>query len=158
MAELADGWLVFETPDGAVKRRLCPYPADWMDMTPRQLEDLCASATPVARRDPGRARTARLIDELSRSSEQMARNRARRRTFRTAGGRIWQAAPFEHDDGRQVLRFTAEDVILDLEPVPDDWERCDDMQLAMLVLEASPPAEEPWDRSRERRQGDDLQP
>src|SRR5438045_3358959 len=43
--EWVTGWLAFETV--GEKRRLAPYPSDWVDMTPAQLEALCARGISV---------------------------------------------------------------------------------------------------------------
>jgi hypothetical protein len=47
--EFARGWLLFES--SGEKRRLAPYPDDWMHLSVRQLEDACvrdaARAAPV---------------------------------------------------------------------------------------------------------------
>lgn len=42
-AKWSDGWLAFST--AGERRRLAPYPADWIDMSAEQLEQLCARAT-----------------------------------------------------------------------------------------------------------------
>jgi hypothetical protein len=41
--EFARGWLLFES--SGEKRRLAPYPDDWMHLSVRQLEDACVHAT-----------------------------------------------------------------------------------------------------------------
>jgi hypothetical protein len=41
-----NGWLAFETK--GEKRRLAPFPDDWIEMSPGQLEKLCEAATPAA--------------------------------------------------------------------------------------------------------------
>jgi hypothetical protein len=40
-----NGWLVFETR--GEKRRLAPYPANWIDLSDAGLAELCRSATEV---------------------------------------------------------------------------------------------------------------
>ena len=47
-AQWTKGWLAFET--GGEKRRLAPYPPDWVGFTDGQLVDLCAQASEVRRR------------------------------------------------------------------------------------------------------------
>ena len=48
MANLQDGWLVFEC--GREKRRLeAPYPRDWSTLPIPELEELCRRAMPVRR-------------------------------------------------------------------------------------------------------------
>jgi hypothetical protein len=41
--EFARGWLLFES--FGEKRRLAPYPDDWLHLSVRQLEDSCLHAT-----------------------------------------------------------------------------------------------------------------
>ena len=43
--EFARGWLLFESSDE--KRRLAPYPDDWIHFSVRQLEESCLHATRV---------------------------------------------------------------------------------------------------------------
>ena len=40
--EFATGWLLFES--SGEKRRLAPYPDDWMRLSVRQLEEYCRNA------------------------------------------------------------------------------------------------------------------
>ena len=54
MADLQDGWLVFESSEGE-KRRLTPYPPDWRTMSAFEIERWCMRATKVP---PGPARRA----------------------------------------------------------------------------------------------------
>jgi hypothetical protein len=49
-AGVVDGWLVFESK--LDKRRVKPIPPGWSDLGDRDLESLCESATPAARRTP----------------------------------------------------------------------------------------------------------
>lgn len=44
--ERRSGWLYFESGDGD-RRRLCPFPADWRQVTTFELERWCMRATPV---------------------------------------------------------------------------------------------------------------
>ncbi|HYD51617.1 MAG TPA: hypothetical protein VEA99_03275 [Gemmatimonadaceae bacterium] len=48
-ASFRDGWLVFESEDGRERRRLGDYPRRWNEMSPVELERLCASATLATR-------------------------------------------------------------------------------------------------------------
>ena len=52
MTELRDGWLAFETKDGALRKRLAIYPEDWHTLPPEGLERLLQEAEVV----PPRAR------------------------------------------------------------------------------------------------------
>jgi hypothetical protein len=160
MGELADGWLAFESP--YEKRRLAaPYPAEWATMSIPDLEALCEKAPPVATRQPrsvsGEHRTA-AVEELDRAVLSTAV-----RTFTTPRGRVWTVRLHEcldKDGGTMtVLRFTAEDVVIDLVAWPPDWKDYTATQYAMLMLDASPPrrvgATGPQ-RRRDDRRVDDL--
>ena len=46
-AQWTKGWLAFET--SGEKRRLAPYPPEWVDFTEGQLVELCAQASQVPR-------------------------------------------------------------------------------------------------------------
>ena len=48
-ASFRDGWVVFETEDGAERRRLGNYPPAWAASSAEELERLCAAATPATR-------------------------------------------------------------------------------------------------------------
>jgi len=140
MGDLADGWLAFESANE--KRRLAaPYPADWASMSIPELEALCQQAPPVLTRQPrtisGEQRVA-AADELDRAAVSSAV-----RTFTSPRGRVWTARLHEclDRDGRTVtvLRFTADDVVIDLHAWPQDWKDYTPTQYAMLMLDASPP-------------------
>ena len=45
--ERRGGWLFFESDEGD-RRRLAPFPADWREVTPFELERWCMRATPVS--------------------------------------------------------------------------------------------------------------
>ena len=44
-ADMADGWLCFESGSG--KRRLYPVPPQWLEKTDTELDGLCRAAEPV---------------------------------------------------------------------------------------------------------------
>src|SRR3712207_4180927 len=140
MGDLADGWLAFESP--FEKRRLAaPYPANWASMSIPELEALCQQAPPVIMRPmrsiSGEQRVA-AVEELDRAAVSSAV-----RTFTSPRGRVWTARLHEclDRDGRTVtvLRFTADDVVIDLHTWPQDWKDYTPTQYAMLMLDASPP-------------------
>src|SRR3954469_18992027 len=118
-----DGWLVFESAAG--KRRLeAPYPGDWHQLSLPALEELCRRAAPVTRRahtDTGQQRAARdadlETDAIRRSNAQV--------TFLSPGGREWTVRVHECIDRagteQRVLRFTTEDVIVELARWPETW-------------------------------------
>jgi hypothetical protein len=140
MGDLADGWLAFESP--YEKRRLpAPYPSEWATMPIPELEALCQRAPPVATRQPrsisGEHRVA-AVEELDRAVLSAAV-----RTFTSPRGRVWTVRLHEclDTDGSTmtVLRFTADDVVIDLTAWPPDWKDYTATQYAMLMLDAAPP-------------------
>ncbi len=140
MGELADGWLAFES--AFEKRRLAaPYPAEWATMSIPELEALCGQAPRVVTRSPrstsGEYRVA-AVEELDRAAISTAV-----RTFTSPRGRVWTVRLHEcldKDGGTMVvLRFTADDVVIDLVAWPQDWKDYTATQYAMLMLDASPP-------------------
>jgi hypothetical protein len=42
--EFKDGWLLFQSP--STRKRLAPYPREWQDLSPPELEALCRRARP----------------------------------------------------------------------------------------------------------------
>jgi hypothetical protein len=159
MGDLADGWLAFES--AFEKRRLAaPYPAEWATMPIPELEALCRRAPPVVVRPrsiSGEQRVA-AVEELDRAAVSTAV-----RTFTSPRGRVWTVRLHEcldKDGGTMtVLRFTADDVVIDLVAWPADWKDYTATQYAMLMLDAAPPrrlgATGPQ-RRREDRRVDDL--
>ena len=139
MGDLADGWLAFESAHE--KRRLAaPYPADWPSMSIPDLEALCRKAPAVVPRPrsvSGEHRTA-TVEELDRAALSNAV-----RTFTSPRGRVWTVRLHEcldRDGGsKTVLRFTAEDIVVDLHTWPPDWWDYTPTQYAMLMLDSSPP-------------------
>ena len=160
MGDLADGWLAFESP--SEKRRLAaPYPTNWASMSIPELEALCQQAPPVvsrqARSISGEHRRV-AVEELDQAVLSSAV-----RTFTSPRGRLWTARLHEclDRDGRTVtvLRFTADDVVIDLHTWPQDWKHYTPTQYAMLMLDASPPrrlgAAGPQRRRDDRRLNDE---
>ena len=140
MGELADGWLAFES--ATEKRRLAaPYPKEWASMPIPELEALCQQSPVVA------ARRARTVSGEHRSlaAEELDRAALSKavRTFTSPRGRVWTARLHECLDAAggtmTVLRFTADDVVVDLVEWPPDWRDYTPTQYAMLMLDASPP-------------------
>jgi hypothetical protein len=140
MGDLADGWLAFES--ATEKRRLAaPYPAEWATMPIPELEALCRRAPAVVvhktRSISGEHRVA-AVEELDRAVLSTAV-----RTFTSPRGRVWTVRLHEcldKDGGTMtVLRFTADDVVIDLAAWPPDWKDYTATQYAMLMLDAAPP-------------------
>jgi hypothetical protein len=163
MGDLADGWLAFES--ATEKRRLAaPYPPNWASMSIPELEALCQQAPPVVTRAPrsasGEHRFA-AVEEIDQAVLSTAV-----RTFTSQRGRVWTARLHEclDRDGRTVtvLRFTADDVVIDLHTWPQDWKDYTPTQYAMLMLDASPPrrigATGPQRRRDDRRLDDEPRP
>jgi len=160
MGELADGWLAFES--ASEKRRLAaPYPAEWATMSIPELEALCQQAPPVATRQPKTASGEHRVEAIEALDRAVLS--AAERTFTSPRGRVWTARLHEclDKDGKSmtVLRFTADDVVVDLPAWPRDWKDYTPTQYAMLMLDASPPrrvgATGPQ-RRREDRPPDDV--
>ena len=159
MRDLAEGWLAFESEHE--KRRLpAPYPAGWSTMSILELEALCRQAPAVTMRQPrtvsGEHRIA-AVNELDRAAVSEAV-----RTFTSPRGRVWTVRLHEcldNDGGTMtVLRFTADDIVIDLTEWPPDWKDYTATQYAMLILDASPPrqlgASGPQRRRADRRLDD----
>ena len=140
MGDLADGWLAFESA-GEKRRLAAPYPAEWATMPIPDLEALCHQAPRVVSRAPktvsGEHRVA-AIEELDRAVLSAAE-----RTFTSPRGRVWTARLHEcldkNGDTMTVLRFTADDVVIDLLDWPPDWKDYTATQYGMLMLDAAPP-------------------
>jgi hypothetical protein len=157
MAHLQDGWLVFES--GREKRRLeAPYPGNWNTLPIPELEELCRRASPVRRvrektnTGQRRAMSAVAIEQVAIEQE------GGRRTFRSPRGREWTVRIHECMDRggepEMVLRFTADDIVVELSEWPDDWREQSVEELAMLLLDANPPRRLPKGRGPQRRRDD----
>ena len=163
MANLQDGWLVFES--GREKRRLeAPYPGDWLTFSIPELEELCRRASPVRRvrekSDTGQRRAVSAV-----AIEQVAiEQQGGRRTFRSPGGREWTVRVHEClDRGGEpetVLRFTADDVVVELAKWPENWYECSIEEFAMMLLDANPPRRLAKGKGPQRRRDDrvDMEP
>ena len=88
MANLQDGWLVFEC--GREKRRLeAPYPRDWSTLPIPELEELCRRAMPVRRvREKSQSGQRRAVSAVEIEQVAIAQEGGRR-TFRSPAGREW---------------------------------------------------------------------
>ena len=157
MANLQDGWLVFES--GREKRRLeAPYPSNWNTLPIPDLEELCRRATPVRRvrektnSGQRRAMSAVEIEQVAIDQE------GGRRTFQSPGGREWTVRVHECLDRggapEKVLRFTADDIVVELARWPSDWHDSTVEEFAMMLLDANPPRRLPKGKGPQRRRDD----
>jgi hypothetical protein len=141
MANLQDGWLAFES--GREKRRLAPYPADWLTYRIPQLEELCGRASLVIR---SRAKTKsgerRAVSAVEIEHEAI-KEEGSRRTFLSPSGREWTVRIHESLDakGRQrtVLRLSGGDVVVELSDWPENWRTASIEEYALMLLDADPP-------------------
>jgi hypothetical protein len=157
MANLQDGWLVFEC--GREKRRLeAPYPGNWLTFSIPELEELCRRASPVRRvrekSDTGQRRAVSAV-----AIEQVAiQQQGGRRTFRSPGGREWTVRVHECLDRggapERVLRFTADDVVVELAKWPENWQESSIEEFAMMLLDANPPRRQGKGKGPQRRRDD----
>ena len=159
LSNLQDGWLAFESP--TEKRRLeAPYPTDWTSCRIPDLEALCRKAKAVVRRAPqsdtGRHRAA----VVSESEQQAIRSANAQRTFRSVGGREWTVRVHECLDregsDQMVLRFTAEDIIMELHDWPADWQSSSVADFALMLLDATPPRRRKKGEGPQRRHDDHV--
>ena len=157
MANLQDGWLVFES--GREKRRLeAPYPGNWNTLPIPELEELCRRATPVRRvREKTNSGQRRAVSAAEIEQGAIAQQNARR-TFRSPGGREWTVRVHECLDRtggpEVVLRFTADDIVVELARWPDNWQGATVEQFALMLLDANPPRRLPKGRGPQRRRDD----
>jgi hypothetical protein len=157
MANLQDGWLVFES--GSEKRRLeAPYPAEWMSFPLRELEELCRRASLVIRRKahtPSGQQRAISAAEIEREAIQ---DSGSWRTFHSPKGREWTVRIHECIDPSgapsMVLRFTAGDIVVELPEWPEDWRTATVLDYAVMLLDANPPRRRAKGEGPRRRHSD----
>ena len=161
MGDLQDGWLAFES--NTEKRRLgAPYPSDWTELPIPQLEAICrsaplASGTRKPKTESGEHRA------FAMAEADRAVIRSAERQFTSPRGREWTVRLHEciaPDGGREiVLRFTADDIVVDLPRWPEDWRTATPEQYGLMLLDANPPRRpnpgEMPQRRREDRPADD---
>lgn len=172
MQPFLDGWLVFESLDGGVKRRLHPIPPGWAEMAPGELERLCTSATGAGGTEPrnalpgtpptsatDEARAAFKAAPTTRSSGEVMRS------FDYPGGRHWTVGEMrltlrtgssDQPVERRVLRFTSGARALDLSHVPANWWEYRDDALAELLYRGFPRDRSARNRSPHRRRRDEM--
>ena len=160
MGNLQDGWLVFEST-GEKRRLEAPYPGDWTSFPIPRLEELCRRAVPVARRPGAIVNTGQQRSARATELEQEAMKRSgAQRTFRSPGGREWTVRVHEcmdrAGDERIVLRFTADDIVVELPRWPENWQSATVEQFGLMLLDANPPRRRPKGEGPQRRRDDRL--
>ena len=155
MRDMQDGWLAFES-DSQRRRMAAPYPSDWTELSLPALEALCRQAPLVSGRKPRtesgvhRAYVAAQADKAAIATGE--------RTFASPRGRQWAVRLHEcldkYGQRREVLRFTADDIVVDLPEWPDDWQRATPEQFAMMLLDADPPRRPGKGEGPQRRRED----
>ncbi|HEY2065587.1 MAG TPA: hypothetical protein VGG84_06480 [Gemmatimonadaceae bacterium] len=157
MGNLQDGWLVFESE--TEKRRLeAPYPAGWVNFPIRQLEELWARATPVVRRSTESTTGKQRAVQAAAIEQEVIRSADAERKFTSPGGREWTVRVHEclDADGKEqtVLRFTTEDIVVELSRWPQNWQTATLQQFALMLLDANPPRRRKKGEGPQRRRED----
>jgi hypothetical protein len=157
MSDLQDGWLVFESSTD--KRRLeAPYPADWTSYNIPDLEALCRGARPVLRRAPQTDTGKQRAEHASVSEQQAMKSANAQRTFMSPGGREWTVRVHECLDRsgqhEMVLRFTADDIVVELPRWPENWQSATMQEYAVMLLDANPPLRRKRGEGPQRRRDD----
>lgn len=147
------GWLVFETPDGAGKRRLCPLPFGWEQRADADLEALLARAEVLRPREEARAWRVNAPADVPPIVPKHALGDIPRdaegdvdmsylgvvRSFAYPGGRIWRASVARlGEDDSLVLRFTSGSSAIDFVEWPAEWADFSDAQLCELLRQGIP--------------------
>jgi hypothetical protein len=137
------GWIVFETVVQDEKRRLCPWPTNWMEIPEQDLRGLLGKAEVVP---PHRLRAQQESGALAAESRPPGDRLAELditdlkiiRTFFYPGGGRWQAnvITYPDDGGPAVLRFSAGRRFLDLRQWPKDWSEHPDEKLVDMLRRA----------------------
>lgn len=140
LLELASGWLAFES-SGEKRRLPAPYPTDWAGLPLQDLEALCRRAPLVVRRGARTSGEQRVLEATAAIDQ--ARQTSEEYRFLSPLGREWTVRLHECLDraGRQrkVLRFTADDIVVDLDHWPEQWMHCTPERYGLMLLDANPP-------------------
>lgn len=158
------GWIVFETVVEDEKRRLCPWPINWMELTDKQMCDLLTKAEVVppirlkAQKQSGAHAVQRMADHPP--TEPDITDLQVVRTFRYPSGRYWtvNVVTYPDEGGPPVLRFTAGSRYLDLKRWPKDWADQPDEELIEMLRKAGSRKESPAPRPGTPRRRWDDQP
>lgn len=159
------GWIVFETKDGAEKRRLCPAPRRWAN-APRF--ELCAWLDRADRVPPSKLEAERRLAGIGTNAARTAEQNGAGeqfdvtdlevvRSFRYPGGRLWTVYVVANQVTGQpaALRFTAGVRSIDLRAWPKDWVDAPDSRLVQLLRQAAPRPDEPRPLDAPRRRWTD---
>lgn len=157
MGDLQDGWLAFQS--ALDKRRLeAPYPAAWTTMALTELEALLKRAAPVIRRAPKSPSGQRRAISAAEIEAGAIDGSDTRHTFQSPGGREWTVRVHEcldrEGEEQVVLRFTADDIVVELGHWPEDWRDASVERFALMLLDANPPRRLPKGRGPQRRRDD----
>jgi hypothetical protein len=157
MADLQDGWLVFES--GREKRRLeAPYPADWITMPIHELQELCRRASLVVRRRASTNSGQRRAVSAAEIERVAARDEGAGVTFHSPLGREWTVNMHDCIDANGnssvVLRFASGNMIAELANFPADWRTATMKDFALMLLDAEPPVRRRTGLGPQRRRED----
>lgn len=155
------GWIVFETTNGSEKRRLCPWPMRWAEMSDDELRELLGRAEVTKTLDL----TARQTGSAHRAEEEGdgwtdgrgVSPSSTVRTFGYPGGRFWSVwvVMRPQDGGPPVLRFQAGARWIDLRRWPTNWADHTDEGLIGLLRNGAPRTSNGAPRDPRRRRWND---
>ena len=142
MANLQDGWLVFES--GREKRRLeAPYPSDWIKLPIPEIEELCRRASLVVRRRASSNSGQRRAISAAEIEQVAAKDEGAPVIFHSPHGREWMVNVHDcldaNGNASVVLRFTSGDMIAELPDFPADWRTATVRDYALMILDSDPP-------------------
>lgn len=155
------GWIVFETMDGREKRRLCPWPMRWAEMSDAELRALLGRAEVISQFDlTARHRGSARAQDGEGDGWTDGRgldSSPTVRTFGYPGGRFWSVWVVKRpaDGGPPVLRFQAGARWIDLHRWPANWATQPDDALIQLLRAAAPRAQNASSGDTRRRRWDD---
>ena len=155
------GWIVFETTNGSEKRRLCPWPVRWAEMSDVELRDLLQRADVIRALDLTARQTGsahRVDGEGDGWTDGSGLTPSPTvRTFRYPGGRFWSVwvVMRPDDGGPPVLRFQAGARWIDLRRWPTNWADQGDEGLIGLLRSGAPRTPDATDVDPRQRRWND---
>lgn len=148
------GWLVFETLDGAWKRRLCPLPYAWDQREDADLVALLDRAEILRPRGMQRRSFETLPADVPPHVPSAVAGKVPRndkgdldmaylgvvRSIAYPGGQEWMVFVVKGQDERwnSMLRFRSGDQVIDVADYPTGWEDMSDADLIRLLRYGSP--------------------